>query len=70
MYLDNGLILLYVREDNEIHKRYGDIMGKENKSIHEFDPGLIREYFAGLKRQGPGRVLYINRIFALLWVSY
>ncbi len=29
-------------------------MNEENKSIHEFDLELICEYFANLKRQGPG----------------
>ena len=29
-------------------------MNDEHKSIHEFDLELIRQYFAGLKRQGPG----------------
>ncbi|PPT08694.1 hypothetical protein CKA32_000534 [Geitlerinema sp. FC II] len=29
-------------------------MNDENKSIHEFDLELICEYFASLKRQGPG----------------
>jgi len=29
-------------------------MNDENKSIHEFDLELICEYFANLKRQGPG----------------
>jgi ubiquinone/menaquinone biosynthesis C-methylase UbiE len=29
-------------------------MNAENKSIYEFDLELIREYFAGLERQGPG----------------
>ena len=29
-------------------------MNEENKSIHEFDLELIVEYFANLKRQGPG----------------
>jgi len=29
-------------------------MGKENKSIHEFDVNLICEFFIGLERQGPG----------------
>ena len=29
-------------------------MNKENKSIHEFDLGLICEYFSILERQGPG----------------
>jgi SAM-dependent methyltransferase len=29
-------------------------MNDENKSIHEFDLGLIGEYFSSVKRQGPG----------------
>ncbi|NLV25474.1 MAG: class I SAM-dependent methyltransferase [Deltaproteobacteria bacterium] len=29
-------------------------MSGENKSIHEFDFGLICEYFSGMERQGPG----------------
>ena len=29
-------------------------MSNENKSIHEFDFGLICEYFAAVERQGPG----------------
>jgi len=29
-------------------------MGKENKSIHEFDFDLICEYYSGIERQGPG----------------
>jgi len=29
-------------------------MSEENKSIHEFDFGLICEYFSSIERQGPG----------------
>ena len=29
-------------------------MSDENKSIHDFDFGLICEYFSGMERQGPG----------------
>lgn len=29
-------------------------MSNENKTIHEFDFGLICEYFSGIERQGPG----------------
>ena len=43
-----------ILDKDKVHKKQGGIMNNENKSIHEFDLELICEYFASLKRQGPG----------------
>ena len=29
-------------------------MDNEKQTIHEFDPGIIYDFFANTKRQGPG----------------
>jgi ubiquinone/menaquinone biosynthesis C-methylase UbiE len=49
----NDLMLTRIAGESQIHQSF-NIMSKEQSSIHDFDLGLIVEYFSMLQRQGPG----------------